>query len=527
MRHWFLTLYRGRESFSGVAGFFLHGGTVMNFRYRPAMGRLISFIRPSRGAGRHRRRGIRAVVPAVVLAGTALAAATLGAVTPAGRALAVPSGDEYPATWSVVGNVATGTTLSGVTVTATVTGPATLDPPGSLVFTGSTPAFFPATTTQALHVSASGCDTACGSITYDFSRPVLTPMLDIGDIGAGAVDAGSFTAFHDTPVTLTSGTFTLDSAGSQTPNMSIQNGGVTAGFTNPAGQVNGPAGGESSCGTFGCGSYDIATATPEITSLTMNFGYAGTGMSSNLFSLLLGVTPAAPALTMTQTVSPATAYTAGTQVTFRYLVTNTGNVPLTGVHPTVTAFTGTGTASVISCPSATLAAGDAETCTQTYRLTAADVTAGLITNTATATGDPAGLEPVTTEPSSATVEIPAHPAISIKQTASPGTATTAGTTVHLRFVVKNTGNRPLTGVTVHDGLPGLSAISCPSGTLAVGQAETCTASYQVTAADVAAGRILSTATATGTGPTDAPVASGPSTATVTLSLREAWLPVTG
>jgi uncharacterized repeat protein (TIGR01451 family) len=465
------------------------------------------------------------------LAVTALGTVALGTVAPAGPALAVPVGDEYPATWTVVGNVATGTTPSGVTVTATVASPAGFFPPGSLVFTGSTPAYFPATTTQALHVSAGDCLAACGTITYTFSRPVMTPMLDIGDIGTGSVDAGIFTDFHDTPVTLTSGTFSLDAAGSETANTSIQNGGTTVALTDPAAGVGGSGVNASSCGTFGCGAYDIATATPAITSLTMDFGYAGFGVSSDIFSLLLGITPAAPALTMTQTVSPATAYTAGTPVTFSYLVTNTGNVPLAGVHNTVTAFSGTGTASAISCPSATLAVGQQERCTQTYRLTAADVTAGDITNTATATGTPAGLPDVTTAPSSVTVAIPAHPALSVTQTASPRTAPKAGTTIHFTFLVSNIGNRPLTGVTVRDALPGLSAISCPSATLAVGQAESCTASYTVTLADVRAGRVVSTATAAGDPPSGPPVVSGPAEALVVASLAGIqpgpWVPVTG
>lgn len=519
----------------------------MHFRYRPAAGRFVPFLaRPSRAAGPHSGRKIRAAVMATALAGTALGAVALGTVTPAGRALAVPVGDEYPATWTVAGNVATGTTPSGVVVTATVASPAVFSsvsdggsgPDGSLVFTGSTPSYFPATTTQALHVTTSGCTSSCGSITYAFSRPVLTPMLDIGDIGTGSIDAGVFTGFHDSPVTLASGTFAVDSTGSETSNTSIENNGRTIAYTDPAGEDGQTVSGVlTSCGTFGCGSYDIDP--PESTSLTLDFGYAdgitGAGTpptSPDIFSLLLGVTPAAPALTMTKTVSPTVAYTAGSLVTFSYHVTNTGNVPLSAVHPTDTAFTGTGAASAISCPTATLAAGQAETCTETYHLTAADVAAGHITNTATATGTPVDLPAVTTGPSSVTVTIPAHPAVSVTQTASPATATKAGTTIRYSFVVRNTGNRPLAGVAVSDTLPGLSAVVCPSATLAVGAAETCTATYTVTAADVRAGRVVSIATARATGPTGAAAATAPADNTVTipsggaLTLTKSALPTT-
>ena len=54
----------------------------------------------------------------------------------------------------------------------------------------------------------------------------------------------------------------------------------------------------------------------------------------------------------------------------------------------------------------------------------------------------------------------------------------------------------------------LSAISCPSTTLAAGAYETCTATYTVTAADIANGSVETTRPpATGTPPSGAPVSS--------------------
>ena len=56
-------------------------------------------------------------------------------------------------------------------------------------------------------------------------------------------------------------------------------------------------------------------------------------------------------------------------------------------------------------------------------------------------------------------------------------------------------------MTVTDPMPGLSAIACPATTLAPGASETCTATYTTTQADVDAGSITNTGTATGTPPT--------------------------
>ena len=96
--------------------------------------------------------------------------------------------------------------------------------------------------------------------------------------------------------------------------------------------------------------------------------------------------PAGPALTVVKSVAPASAGTAGEVVTYSFVVTNTGNTNLTAVSVTDTAFSGTGTPPVISCPVSTLAPGATTTCTATYTVTQADVNAGTVTNTATASG---------------------------------------------------------------------------------------------------------------------------------------------
>jgi uncharacterized repeat protein (TIGR01451 family) len=361
------------------------------------------------------------VVLATALAGAALGAVTLGTAparaadaAPARAADAAPAGSQYPATWTISGNVATGTMEpSGIVVTATLTGPVAFSQPpppfagstGSLVFSGPVPGFFPATTTQALHLETTTCTGPCGSITYSFSRPVLAPVFYLGDVGAGSVDAGIFTDFRDTPVTLASGTFSLHAPGSQTSTVSITTGGTTIAFTDPDSQVGQPVPVLSSCGTFGCGAYDIHTPAGAVTSVTMNYGYGGTGTSLDLFSQVLGVTPMAAALTLRKSVTPSNVDAIGSMVTYSYLVTNTGNVTLTNVRPADTAFSGTGTPPVISCPSGTLNPGQQMTCTATYQVTQPDAVAGQVTNTAVARGTPPSGPPVTSNPSTAMVTI--------------------------------------------------------------------------------------------------------------------------
>jgi len=118
------------------------------------------------------------------------------------------------------------------------------------------------------------------------------------------------------------------------------------------------------------------------------------------------------------------------------------------------------------------------------------------------------------------------PALTIAKSAnlaSGHSPAVTGDVIDYSFLVKNTGNVALTNVSVADGLPGLSPISCPSSTLAVGASMACTATYTVTAADAQAGQVDNSATATGTPPPGdpGPVTSPPGKTSTPTKLRYA------
>ena len=231
-----------------------------------------------------------------------------------------------------------------------------------------------------------------------------------------------------------------------------------------------------------------------------------------------------PAITVVKSASPTSFSAAGQTIHYSFDVTNSGNVTLTSVKVHDTGLPGL---SAISCPHHTLAAGASQTCTATYVTTAADVDAGSVTNHATAHGDPPSGLPVVSAPSEVTITAIQSPAITVVKSASPTSFAAAGQTIHYSFEVTNSGNVTLRDIRVHDtGLPGLSAISCPHSTLAVGASQTCTATYVTTAADVDAGSVTNHATAHGSPPTGPPVVSAPSEATITLILPP-HVPVTG
>jgi uncharacterized repeat protein (TIGR01451 family) len=227
---------------------------------------------------------------------------------------------------------------------------------------------------------------------------------------------------------------------------------------------------------------------------------------------------AMPSLTMTKSATPATVTKVGEVVTYTFHVTNTGNVTLTNATIKEGAFSGTGTAPTATCPpeAASLAPGASVDCTATYTVTQADLDAGTaITNTATATGTPPeGVVTPESPPSTATEPITQSPAMTLVKSANTTMFSGPGTVITYSYKVTNTGNVTLTGVKVIDPMPGLSAVTCPSTTLAPGASVTCAATYTTTQADVAHGSVKNVATASAVDPHDAPMLSDPSTAIV-------------
>ena len=227
--------------------------------------------------------------------------------------------------------------------------------------------------------------------------------------------------------------------------------------------------------------------------------------------------PLKPGITLQKSVAEKT-LTVGETLHYSFLVTNTGSVTLAPVTINDTGFTGHGTRPVVTCPAGavSLAPAASVTCTATYTVTQADVDAGSVSNTATASGKTPASQEITSAPSSTTITAIRSPAITVVKSASPTSFSAAGQTIHYSFDVTNSGNVTLTSVKVHDtGLPGLSAVSCPHHALAAGASQTCTATYLTTAADVDGGSVTNHATAHGDPPSGRPVVSAPSEATIT------------
>jgi uncharacterized repeat protein (TIGR01451 family) len=200
-------------------------------------------------------------------------------------------------------------------------------------------------------------------------------------------------------------------------------------------------------------------------------------------------------------------FVVGREVNYSFLVTNTGNVPLSDVDVTEGLFTGSGPPPEITCPpETTLQPSNSVECTATYTLTQADVDVGSVTNAATTTGtSPAGT--IVTDDADLTISGSPAPSLELVKLSDPSALQSpprAGDLVTFTFTVTNNGNVTLTDVSVDDQLAGLSDIAFTfpgaDGVLTPGQSVTGTATYAITQADIDAGRVENLAIATGTPP---------------------------
>src|SRR3954451_10138850 len=122
--------------------------------------------------------------------------------------------------------------------------------------------------------------------------------------------------------------------------------------------------------------YAVTQADLDVGSVT-NVASATDGIVTSLPDTLTITATQSPALTIAKT-SPDTTYAAvGDVLHYSYLITNTGNVTLTGP------FTVSDDKTTVTCPAAaTLAPAASISCTATYAVTQADLESGSVTNTA-------------------------------------------------------------------------------------------------------------------------------------------------
>ncbi len=216
--------------------------------------------------------------------------------------------------------------------------------------------------------------------------------------------------------------------------------------------------------------------------------------------------------TFTKSVTPAEHLAVGDRVTYTLRAANNGDRSLTDASIT-DLLPGLGQLTCTPSIPARLAPGDDLTCTADATVTQADVDAGGLTNSATFTATSGGLPPIE-RVATARFTTDRRAAVTVEKTARPSRGVEVGETVEYSIQARNTGTVTLHDVQVTDPMPGLVGFTCTPpapARIAPGEAIDCTARYTVTQADVDAGTIRNTATATATPATGDPVTGAGST----------------
>ncbi len=250
------------------------------------------------------------------------------------------------------------------------------------------------------------------------------------------------------------------------------------------------------CATLAPGAACVLTGTYVVTQANVDAGAVNN--TGSVTSTLLPTpetdfvsTPInqAGGLSLVKTALTSNFDAVGDVLGYDYLVSNTGNVTLTGTLSIADDKTS------VNCPALPpggLAPNATLNCSATYSVTLADLDAGAVLNTATAT-----LGIANSNADQASVPAIQNPALVVEKSSAASTFDSVGDTLAYSYVVRNTGNVTLTGaVNVADDRTTVVCPPLPGGSLAPNATLACAATYNVTQADLDAGSVINTASAT-------------------------------
>ena len=210
-------------------------------------------------------------------------------------------------------------------------------------------------------------------------------------------------------------------------------------------------------------------------------------------------------LTLDKTSDVATYSAVDDVINYSYLVTSSGTGPVVGP------ITVADDKVTVTCPDvntvgnndANLDQGEEITCTASHSVGLADIDAGSITNTATASGG--GVAATESAEDMVTVNYlaPPVPGLTLDKTSDVATYSAVDDVINYSYLVTSSGTGPVVGpITVADdrepvSCPPLNTVGNNDDNLDPGESLTCTASHSVVQADIDASSITNKATASG------------------------------
>ncbi|MBP5463359.1 MAG: DUF11 domain-containing protein, partial [Lachnospiraceae bacterium] len=201
-------------------------------------------------------------------------------------------------------------------------------------------------------------------------------------------------------------------------------------------------------------------------------------------SATVATVAAKPELTVTKTASVNSDVKPGDTIGYTVVVTNSGNVTVTGITAQYSPIAQTGNAESFN-----LTPGSTKTLTYNYTVTQTDMDAGKFTRTVTVEGLDPSKKAVTASNDVEVTTAAASAKLSITKKIEADGAVTIDDTVTYTITVANTGN-----VSVEDGVLTDNLVDLSEKTFALQPGETATFTYDyvVTQADVDAGSIVNT-----------------------------------
>lgn len=312
-----------------------------------------------------------------------------------------------------------------------------------------------------------------------------------------------------------------------------------------ADELNGASVGKLGKTTLAPGEQTTATATYSITAGDIAAGSvvnavtakgtapSGKPVTSNRATARTDIEAPMSALSVSKTVDKTSLTGAevrpGTKLSYTITVTNGGNSTVSGIRLD-DSMDGASGPLLAQLDRTELAAGETATARVSYTVTQSDIDRGRVTNIAQASGTGVGGSTVTSGRSSATTSIETSDSLTatkaVDRTEIPPSSAVPGTELTYTFTVRNTGTRTLKSVSIADSIGSIGKITTAKTTLAPGEETTATASYRITAADIKAGRVVNSATASGTNPSGSSVKSKESSVTTTITGQRTGLTLT-
>ena len=312
-----------------------------------------------------------------------------------------------------------------------------------------------------------------------------------------------------------------------------------------ADELNGASVGKLGKTTLAPGEQTTATATYAITAGDIAAGSvvnavtakgiapSGKTVTSNRATARTDIEAPRSALSVSKTVDKTSLTGAearpGMKLSYTIVVTNGGNSTVRNIRLD-DLMAGASGPLLAQLDRTELAAGETATAHVSYTVTQSDIDRGRVTNTVQASGTGVGGSAVTSGRSSATTSIEASDSITVSKavdrTEIPPSSAVPGTALTYTFNVRNTGTRTLKSVSIADSIGSIGKITPAKTTLAPGEETTATASYRITAADIKAGKVVNSATASGTNPSGSSVKSKESRVTTTITGQRTGLTLT-